>query len=122
MTSKFHRRWSHEDTIKARQMLERDASDAEFMAIFDRSKKAAQARIRSVDFPRNRSGEIRDRTMERLRYERSGIHVTSRGAKIPDEVLADRERRQLALRTVTAFVFGDPAPGQSALDKRQEIV
>lgn len=111
--SKYHNRWTEEETNLARRMIERGASDAEFMRVFGRSKKAAQGRIRSVDFPRDRSGE-------RLKYDRKGIHVTSGSrAHVPEAVIADRDRRQFAMRTITAFVFGDPAPGQSALDKRE---
>lgn len=33
-------------------------------------------------------------------------------------LLADRDRRYHAQRTITAELFGDPRPGQSALDKR----
>jgi hypothetical protein len=35
----------------------------------------------------------------------------------PQEVLIDRDRRLLAPRTLTAIMMGDPAPGQSALDR-----
>lgn len=34
------------------------------------------------------------------------------------ELLQDRDRRYHAQRTITAEFFGDPRPGQSALDKR----
>jgi hypothetical protein len=34
------------------------------------------------------------------------------------EMIADARRRAVAPRTLTSSVCGDPAPGQSALDKR----
>ena len=38
---------------------------------------------------------------------------------IPDEVIAERERRQLAAhRDLTSAICGDPLPGFSALDRR----
>lgn len=44
--------------------------------------------------------------------------VTSR-RPIPQEVIADRDRRSNAPRSLTALFCGDPAPGQSALDKQR---
>lgn len=38
---------------------------------------------------------------------------------VPDEVWSDAKRRNLAPRTITSSIMGDPAPGQSALDKKQ---
>jgi len=38
---------------------------------------------------------------------------------IPQERLIDRDRRLAAERDITSEFFGDPAPGQSALDKKQ---
>jgi hypothetical protein len=35
------------------------------------------------------------------------------------EMLADAWRRNVAPRSATAWLMGDPAPGQSALDQRQ---
>lgn len=37
----------------------------------------------------------------------------------PPERLADRDRRMAAVRDITSEFFGDPRPGQSALDKKQ---
>lgn len=37
---------------------------------------------------------------------------------IPVDVWNDAQRRNLAERSITAFICGDPAPGQSALDRR----
>lgn len=37
---------------------------------------------------------------------------------IPPEVIADALRRAAAPRSLTAMICGDPAPGQSALDRR----
>jgi hypothetical protein len=46
------------------------------------------------------------------------IHRESRVA-IPPERLIDRDRRLAAERDITSEFFGDPRPGQSALDKKQ---
>jgi hypothetical protein len=49
------------------------------------------------------------------------VHPPSieRPRDIPPSVIDDALRRCLAPRSITALLFGDPAPGQSALDKRQ---
>lgn len=39
----------------------------------------------------------------------------------PEHVLSDAARRNKAPRTITAALFGDPAPGQSALDKKRGV-
>jgi len=45
--------------------------------------------------------------------------ATPRNAHIPDDVLADRDRRaRLDHETFTAAFFGDPLPGYSARDRR----
>lgn len=35
------------------------------------------------------------------------------------EMLADARRRAIAPRSIVSWLAGDPAPGQSALDKRK---
>lgn len=45
-----------------------------------------------------------------------------RAIEIPDEVLADRDRRlQSHYRDLSAAIFGDPVIGQSALDRRATL-
>lgn len=38
---------------------------------------------------------------------------------VPEHIKEDRDRRMRAERDITAEFFGDPVPGQSALDKKQ---
>ena len=55
---------------------------------------------------------------EREMYRTGPIdHGLSRATPSAEQ-LEDRTRRLLAPRTITAELLGDPAPGQSALDKR----
>lgn len=109
--------WTEVDTLMARRMLARKATDEEFLKVLGRTKSAAFSRIQWLDCPM-----YRDRKAERKRRERAKNPVAklrmSRGRTIPDGVLEDRDRRNLAPRSITAFVFGDPAPGHSALDLR----
>lgn len=44
---------------------------------------------------------------------------STNGMLIPEDVLADRERRQSAPLTISAYVLGDPRPGYSALDQKR---
>lgn len=44
-----------------------------------------------------------------------------RPKNVPDHILEDARRRTLAPRSITSFLCGDPAPGQSALDKREGV-
>lgn len=110
--------WSDKDTATARALLRRDADRGEFIKVLGRTKSAAVMRIRWLDNP-----AVRDRTAARSRASRSGtsglVVYDTRPKSIPARVLADAARRSNADRTITAFICGDPAPGQSALDRRQ---
>ena len=107
---KFKPKWTDEDTKMARRMLLENATEEEFIEAFGRGKKSAQDRMRHVDGTR-----IRDRRKEAPKPAQAIEH--SKG--IPAEVLEDAVRRACAERSITAMLCGDPAPGQSALDKRE---
>lgn len=101
--------WSEAETTAARKMI-RDGEPAEkFLEVFGKTRKAAMARIRHVDYFRDR------RT-------RNKGEVTPRAPEIPEEVIVERVKRSTAARTLTGFVFGDPPLGFSALDKREARV
>jgi hypothetical protein len=46
---------------------------------------------------------------------------SANGMLIPEEVFADRERRNSAPLTISAYVLGDPRPGYSALDQKRVL-
>lgn len=100
-------RWTIEETKLARRMIEENATEAEFWEAFGRTRSMAVDRIRYVDVPRYRD-----------RRKNSPKPPPNPTKAIPDEVIADAFRRASAPRSITAFVFGDPAPGFSALDRR----
>lgn len=64
--------------------------------------------------------ELRDRNRiwQKEHYSRD-VHGTAvKHNLIPDEVIARRDHRvMLRPKTITAFICGDPLPGESALDK-----
>lgn len=101
-------RWTDEETALARKLIAANATDAEFWEAFGRTRSMAVDRIRYVDVPRYRN---------RGKCSRTPIIIHPMKA-IPDEVFADAYKRASAPRSITAFVFGDPAPGFSALDRR----
>lgn len=45
--------------------------------------------------------------------------VATRAVEIPDAVLAEAATRANSRRSLTSLLCGDPAPGQSALDKKR---
>jgi hypothetical protein len=65
-----------------------------------------------------RARQIADTRGARLKSLGQREAVVSVRKQIPEYVLTDRERRQTAPQTLTSLLCGDPAPGQSALDKR----
>lgn len=58
--------------------------------------------------------------LQQMRHPGRAIHI-ERDPRVfvPQDCLDDRDRRRRADRDLTAEFFGDPAPGQSALDKKQ---
>ena len=101
--------WTNEEIALARRMLAEKRPDSEFRERLGKSKSAASARI----FRANHHEAIADWTTLRLPREPR--------IEVPPEVRADADRRAGAPRSLTAWQFGDPAPGCSALDKRRSI-
>lgn len=64
--------------------------------------------------------DIRRRIVKRREKARKQRPTTTLYARRepPAASIADRDRRYRAVRSITAEFFGDPRPGQSALDKR----
>lgn len=61
---------------------------------------------------------IRKRQRERRASKRKAFpinHVVEPRIIIPPEVLADRDRRSAAARSLTAVICGDPEPGRARL-------
>lgn len=98
--------WSEAETAAARKMIRDKAPASAFLEAFGKTRKAAMARIRHVDYFKDR------RTRNKGEY-------TPRAPEIPEEVIVERVQRATAARTLTGFVFGDPPLGFSALDKRE---
>jgi hypothetical protein len=114
------RLWTVEDTAEARRLVFADAPNVVCIESLGRSRSACRARIRYVD---NEDVRIkmssRGRNRAPNKSKSRGInHIAEKPRGVPDDVIADAERRACAARSLTAWVFGDPAPGFSALDRK----
>lgn len=113
--------WTDQETLIARRLLAKGACNNEFRAEIGRTKAAAISRIKWLDDPQEPY-----RSAERARKSRGNItgepirRRTGQPHPAPESVREDAARRADAPRTITAWFFGDPAPGQSALDKREQ--
>lgn len=97
--------WTAQETELAEKLIFDGASDAVCRSLLGKSRQAC-----------------RDRVI-RAQNQREGIsnavnHYVNTRIDIPPEVEADRDRRLLAQRSLTATLLGDPAPGFSALERR----
>jgi hypothetical protein len=74
----------------------------------------------------NKSGEQRrerraqvQKWRQAKRVGKTTSHFAERpGARPPASLIEEAQRRALAPRSISAFVFGDPPSGYSALDRR----
>jgi hypothetical protein len=96
--------WSDEDTATATKMLAAGAKDIEFRKAVGRSRAAAKGRVREVQAEKRRAA--------------NEAKAPSEFSNVPPDVLAEARARTLAPRSLTAWAFGDPAPGFSAYDRR----
>jgi hypothetical protein len=103
--------WSDQDTNRARALIAAGADDATFIREIGRTYAAAKSRVRYVDYPELRKPPAPRKANARPAKNTSLFYV-------PAEVVSDAVRRMHAQRSLTALIFGDPGPGQSALDRR----
>ncbi len=113
----YRRRFFTEaEIIKARAMRLDGYSWRDLATTFD-CDYATVRRVIEPGYSAMRAQQIADARSDR--YKSLGPREQIRPKSIiPESILADRDRRSSAPRTMTALLCGDPAPGQSALDKR----
>jgi hypothetical protein len=87
-----------------------------------RAQRNAREASRKASEREARKAEAR----EYLRKHQKTTHLAARCGKVesesrivPEQVFAERNARQMAPRSLTAVLCGDPAPGWSALDRKQ---
>jgi len=84
------------------QLLAEGRSPMQIASIMGKTRSAVNSKIQS------------------MRMDQTRIHIERiPRIEVPRWCLEDRDRRLSAERSLTAEFFGDPAPGQSALDRKQ---
>ncbi len=119
-------RWSLEADEKLLELRKAGLNWAEIGKAMGVSKRSAEGRFRWINItPERRERRIENERVRRaknraptIRSSRppSQVHTVQRP---PDDIMADRDRRHAAPKTLTAWLCGDPPPGWSALDRRQ---
>lgn len=97
-----NRRWTPADEVTLRGLMEEKKSLDEIADIMKVPRKSVYNKI-----------EYLNRPTRTIHFERSSK------VYVPPAREADRLRRMAAEMDITAEFFGDPRPGQSALDKKQ---
>lgn len=119
-------RWTDAETAKARQLIAEDIGEREFFQIMKRSKATAKLRLKYLDDPAFRLRALDNARQNRKDYRRrvASSCITHNRATVhadaPEDVRRAAAMRLTAARSITAWVFGDPPPGFSALDRREQ--
>ncbi|MES2030877.1 MAG: hypothetical protein V4477_16980 [Pseudomonadota bacterium] len=116
----MNKTWTHEQSALARQLMAINASDDAFRVQVGRSKRAARAHIRWVDDAKFRADSKERKQIAARAVPKVMTTVASRPQPLPEQIEAAIHRLN-APRSITAMMFGDPAPGQSALDRRAQV-
>lgn len=105
-----------EDVI-ARELFNSDALTEECLRVLGRGRDSVRKRVRYLDDPafheRSRARDRR-RQPDRCRRAEDAPPVS----KVCPALVEDAANRAVAPRSLTAWSFGDPPPGYSALDRR----
>ncbi len=96
-------KWTKREADLANELLNRCASEREFMEVLGRTKNCAKAKLDRARF--------RDSLGRRA--------PTKPLDTIPSKLLHDREMRLREARDLTAILMGDPVSSLSALTSRQ---
>jgi hypothetical protein len=110
--------YTAEEDATARALHIRGADGDECRRILGRSRDSVRKRIRLLDDPAFREAcHRRDRARYVARKERRDA-VALQVPKGCEALFEQARARATAHRSLTAAIFGDPPPGQSALDRR----
>lgn len=92
--------WTAEQVATARRLLASKATNEECLAVLGRSRRACYVRIARDGYAK--------------------IVIEDRRFPPPPSLIEEAEKRAKAPRTITGWLFGDPPPGYSALDRREQ--
>lgn len=119
--------WTPEEDAVLRQMKAQGAAFRKIAAEVGRTWCSTVHRWRLLNIKdeerESRSARARTYRAERRRrdsgYKERGADIV-RPLVVPDEVFVERNERLSTPRSLTGAICGDPPPGYSALDRRQE--
>ena len=95
-------RWTEQDLATAKRLVAADATGEQCQQALGRSRKACYERVRIG-----------------ISVEARSHYKTPTAARVPDAVREEAKVRKAApVRNISAFVFGDPPVGYSALERR----
>lgn len=115
------RPWTDDETLVLRTMVNEGRTYAEIATSLDRSYVAVKCRVRWISIsPEMRAEASRIKKVARQIKTAPKTRDDVRAEKwsIPADVAANRNLRMAASKSLTAILMGDPAPSQSALDRR----
>lgn len=110
-------KWTREQEDIALQLMEARATDAEFWDKLGRSLANVRSHISQMKHDRNKR-KLEDRRSP-CDYRIVGGRLPSIDHELLVKLRQEAEERQNAPRSIIQIVCGDPAPGQSALDKKK---
>ncbi|SFM00153.1 hypothetical protein SAMN03159423_4831 [Bradyrhizobium sp. NFR13] len=110
-------KWTEDQDALARRLFQIEASEETFREQLGRTKRAARLRLRYLDDAGFRLAAKERKATARYAAPKKIVSIASRPQPSGDQ-LETALHRNYAPRSVTASLLGDPAPGQSALDRR----
>lgn len=115
------RRWSVEETAELERLRADGLTYEQIAAAMNRTKASCKERFRWINMSESereikntRNFYARNGNVDPARVRRRRVPFTA-----PTDVFAERHQRINAPRSLTAIFCGDPAPGFSALDRKQ---
>lgn len=100
--------WTAEDIETVKRLFAEHAPNEAYIAAVGRTRHACWQKIDRL----RQAPQLRARQKP---FRKPPVEVSDR---VPETALQDAKRRLTAPRSVTAWICGDPAPGQSALERR----
>lgn len=118
-------RWTEAETDILRRLKASGLTNIEISAAMKRTVASVKERWRWINISEDRLEKKRLRTNAARDKVRGGparrrVVLPEVRASVVEALLRERDARICALRSLTAIFCGDPAPGWSALDRKQQ--